>query len=474
MDEKSLIATAEALHDLHLAWLPHQTQAQVAHAVFYRKCKKIFLENGRKWGKSEILIYILWRWCIFNPGSAVYFIAPFQKQAREIIWANQRIQNFLSNKYKYLSGRPNNTEMRVTFKNGSFIKLDGSDNYEAYRGITPHLIIYDEFKDFRPEFHVAMEPNLAAKNAPIIFAGTPPETDNNQYCIIADECKADKDAAYFNFPSWTNPHLDREWLAKKKRELYARGEGDVWEREYGARRVKGGINSIFPMFNRNTHSVSHETIMAEIERDRHKLIWMVLADPGNVTCFGVLFCAYNPYTCKLYVLDEIYEKEQKQTSTSCIVPRIREIREELYREHDEWHQTYDEAATWFATEALASFNEAFFPTSKSQHKKDEGLSLIKDQLLKGLIVVSERCEKLMWEMENYVRDKNGKVPKENDHLIDCLRYANATAGVTFIPDNEPPKKDPIDDWRAKRIEDDLYEDRGIENSLDPFMDYGVD
>jgi hypothetical protein len=95
---------------------------------------------------------------------------------------------------------------------------------------------------------------------------------------------------------------------------------------------------------------------------------------------------------------------------------------------------------------MASYDEAWSPTFKAHSKKEEGLSLIKDQLLKQKVVVSDRCEKLAWEVENYLKDKNGKVPKGNDHLIDCWRYANAYCGVTFLPE-DIPEEIPRDDMR---------------------------
>jgi hypothetical protein len=202
------------------------------------------------------------------------------------------------------------------------------------------------------------------------------------------------DGCYFNFPSWANPHLDRDWLRKEKARLYARGEGDVWEREYAARRVRGGKNSIFPMFGPQLIR-PHAEVMAEIERDRHKLLWQVLCDPGNASVFAVLFRAINPYSKKVYRLGEIYEREQANTSTSKIIPRIRAMKSELYPGWEahgiDWQQVYDEAATWFQTEAAQSFEEFFFPTQKALNDKNQGLSLINDQHLSVLTVVSDRC-----------------------------------------------------------------------------------
>ena len=137
--------------------------------------------------------------------------------------------------------------------------------------------------------------------------------------------------------------------------------------------------------------------------------------------FGVLFIAFNPYTKDVYVLDEIYEKDQLNTSVNVIGPEILE-KQHQFLIKQEWTNIYDEAATWFQTEMTDRFDVFFIPTQKSQNKKEHGLSLMKDIMLEGLLHVSDRCRYFYWECENYIKDKNGKIPKINDHLIDCFRY----------------------------------------------------
>lgn len=455
---------AMLLTELNQAWQPHAAQIPPLRAIFRDGKLFVFNECGRKYGKSEIFAYVLWRWGLTRPG-AYYYFAPFQKQAREIVWSPKRLQTLGPKKY---IKRCSDAELRLTLSGPfgeSFIKVDGSDNFDAYRGVNPHGVVLDEFKDFRPEFWIAMEPNLATFEAQCLFAGTPPEVENEQFEALAKIAK--DDGSYFNFPSWSNPHINRTWLRNKKKQLYAREEGVIWEREYGARRVFGGPGAIIPMFDRRRHVRPHGELMEEIYKDRHKLTWLVVADPGTAVTFGVLFIAVNPYSKKVYVLDEIYEEDQLKTTTSNIIPRAQKKKLNLYPEHVdheiEWIQVYDEAATWFCTEAIASFNEPFVPTHKKQVKKDSGLSLIKDQFLKDMLVISDRCEKLAWEIENYVRDKNGKIPKERDHLIDCLRYGNAAAGLSLMEEDEP-----VDgrraNYRAMRPEqeiDDLREEMGF-------------
>lgn len=181
------------IHLLHQQFEPHIGQKQVIKDLFWHEVDRLFVECGRKFGKTQLVCYCLWRWCLVFPNSKCYYFSPFAKQSKEIIWAPRFIQNFGPTEFiKSI----NNTEMRIRFKNGSFIKLDGSDNLEAYRGITPDgLCVYDEFKDFKKEFHEAFEPNLAARGSPLLIVGTPPRLEDededkpSQFRVLADEFK---------------------------------------------------------------------------------------------------------------------------------------------------------------------------------------------------------------------------------------------------------------------------------------------
>ncbi len=471
---RGALQLAKILGDLNAKWQPHPAQQKILNAIFGERKSIVMLECGRKFGKTEIDAYFLWRLALTNPGEYYYF-TPLQNQGREVVWANRRLQTF--GPQEYISS-VNETEMRITFKNGSFIKVDGSDMVDKYRGPNPKGAVYDEFRDFKSEFHPAFSPNLSTYSAPLLVNGTPPELDIPHYDAMLKECRTEPDQAYFKYPSWVNPHVPREWLITKKRKLYASGDGDQWEREYGARRVRGGSNSIFPMFAPEKHVKPHAEIMAQLLKDKRKLIWQVICDPGNSVCFGVLFRAINPFTRHVYRLDEIYETNQAETSTSRIMPRIIAMREELCPGYEaygiEWEQLYDEAATWFATEALNSFGETFTPTSKGTRDIDEGLSLMKDQMLYDLTTLSDRCINLGKEIENFIRDpKTGRPRKDcQDHLIDCDRYGNDFAGIDLAPEKEPDSPDPDDARRFRTPEEDLaqdaYDDDEAAGVLDDF------
>lgn len=466
MNPNQAIFRSQVLKDLNSCWTPHDGQVPIGEAVFYQDKTLIFNECGRKFGKTEILCYFLYRLAMMVSNGAFYYIAPFSKQARELVWEAKRFQNFLNEeiKEKYQI-RFLDQQMRVRIgSTGSFIKLDGAENFEAYRGVNPHGIGYDEFKDFRPQFHEAMDPNLATHNAPLMIIGTPPRGDDlnkEQFIQLADYCKEDEQAGYFNLPTETNPHISKDWLDKKKQELFLRGEHDVWFREYMAQRVTGGKRAIYPMFSRNKMVSPHGDIISHISRYRKRLTFQCIADPASTSVFGVLFRAIDPGSKTIYRIDEIYEDIPEQMTGRKMWDKIYKKITQIHPHLHDWHFVYDEAAAWFANEMHdilmdeGLHNEmCWVPTNKLKgnqaNKKETGINLIREQMLYGKYVVSDRCQKLMWEIENYIKDDKGKIPKENDHLLDCDRYGDMDYGYNLnreeIPEDEKPKR---------RLEDEL-------------------
>jgi hypothetical protein len=213
----------------------------------------------------------------------------------------------------------------------------------------------------------------------------------------------------------------------------------------------------------------HETVLAEISKDVSTMEWFIITDPGTASVFALLLGCYNPYVKKIYFLDCLYLEKQSETSVGNVIPNMQAMRLD-YRYEQDWLQVYDEAASWFANEAAATYDEHFTPTSKASHPKENGISLIKDQCLDGRVLLSERVEKLAWEVENYVKDKNGRIPKERDHLIDCWRYANAALCFDLRDDDsEFARKDQYVEKLPKRgytIEDDMESDKV--DKFDPY------
>lgn len=497
---KAIQFESNLILDLNEVWLAHKAQQEVLHAIFYQGKKIIFIECGRKFGKTDFLNYILHRICAAIPNAAAYFIAPLLKQAKELVWANNRLQHFfLPNldpktgltvggrdkkeatlvyehmKAKYYKSNPNNTEMRQRFLNESFYKLDGSDSYEAYRGVNPHVIVYDEFKDHHPKFHDGMEPNLATYNAINVVVGTPPEGDepNAQgFYNLAELAKRSPRGAYFNYSSYENPHISKDWLDQKKEELLMLDKEDTWLREYMAKRVRGGSRSIFPMLEvpekekpHTAHVRPHKEL--DLIRKKHRKDWdyFFCFDPASATTFGCLFIAINRIDKRVLVLDEIYEQKKAQMHTTSIMERALEIIKEHSVLYEDVRLIYDNAATWFSNEVADKYGYSLEPCMKDVKSKEVRLNLIKELLIFKYCKISDRCLNFLKEMEGYRVDEKGKIPKENDHLIDCFRYILAACYYNTLPERVEASWSGEDGPRFVTPHNDP-ENKG--NSKDPF------
>ena len=464
-------------HEMHQVWSPHPGQAPVSYALFYAFIQYIFLQCGRKFGKTEFEIYCMYMWAQLFPGSQIYYIADTMKHAGELVWQNGRLPRFFLTlkqmqdeseadyRSRCLIGqtlhtswieKANNSEMRVWFRNGSFIKCDGAENYANADGIEPSMMVYDEYKHHDPRFHEAMEPNLKVKKAPILIVGTPPENFENNYCKTAKSFQMQKNGLFIKRPSYMNPIMypkgedDPEFIDEKEK-YEMRGDWDVFQREYMAEIVLGGSSSIFPMFvpaRRNDftdeiekyskHVIHRAEILAQIKRYPKDWEYHISFDAGTTTCFAVLVGCINVHTKKVLILDEIYETNQNQTSAKQIWPRAKALMEKYWPVEDEWNMVYDNAAAWFANEILSEYGVTLTPCTKDLKNKEPRLSTIKDMLLTNgrAFEISEDAPKLSWEMTNYHKDKNGKIPKTDDHNIDNLRYLLNSMYYDSVPNFE--------------------------------------
>lgn len=420
--------------DIGMTTALHEKQVEALASIFKDQKKLVFAACGRKFGKTQLAAYALWKWAMENPGSACYYIAPEASHGRKIIWDVNRLQNFLGkDKGKYIE-RVRDREMMVRLKNGSFIQIVGSENYAAANGLTPAFVVYDEFKAFHPRFHIEMDPNRAAQAAPLLIIGTQPtvgDKNKEQYEGLLEFATGhQKDCAIYTYGTFDNPinmRPDRKKAIEQQISiLRARGDEDVVQREYFSKIISAGSKAIFPMFSEKDMVKPHHEIIKELSRDMSSLEWVLAADPGTTTCFAALLVAINPVNKKVYVVDEIYEKNQEYTSASRIWPRMEEMILKIYPNVDIHHdvgKVADEAAAWFIREVLDQFRVNISPTQKHVNKKDDGLSLMKDIMIHDLLVVSDNCKGFTKEVKEYAKDRNGRIPKANDHAIDTFRYA---------------------------------------------------
>ncbi|NDE18531.1 hypothetical protein EBZ80_26855, partial [bacterium] len=96
------------------------------------------------------------------------YIAPFRQQAKDVAWSYLKF---------YTAPIPgievSESELHVTLPTGSRIRLYGSDNYDAMRGIYLDGVIMDEFADHHPQaWREVVRPALADRQGWATFIGT--------------------------------------------------------------------------------------------------------------------------------------------------------------------------------------------------------------------------------------------------------------------------------------------------------------
>lgn len=457
-------------------WKPHAKQRQVLNYIFKKpgtsifqrpKNVRVFVQAGRKWGKSETAIYTAKRYAALYPNSCVYIIGRTFKQQKEIMWSNKKLQNFANSIPQEISL----TECRITYPhNNSFIKVDGSDNFDSQRGMDMDLVILDEFKDQDIRSYEAIYPNLAATNGCLMVIGTPPDVENH-YIELRNEAQEDPDWGYFHGTSWDNPHVAKEWLERERAKYFARGDKAIWDREYEAKFIPGGARAVFPTYAKEVHTLPKEVLDEYIQKNFRSLQWYTISDPGTETCFAVLFIAYNPYTGSIYIPKEIYETDRRYTSTVSIWDKVLTAMDELTpgMSREQWVHIYDVHAHWFQNEVWDKYRMNLIPCSKEVNRKEWQISLIKDILsVRGRYYASQECYNHIWEMMNYVTDDSGQYKKLNDHTIDTLRYFLTHVSYTLQGKLSPSE---LNNTRVERMDRmvSIEEDyRALQEELDPF------
>ena len=195
------------MSDLKISLLPWQQE------VWTDKSRFKVIAAGRRTGKSRLAAWRLIVSALEADKGHVWYIAPTQQQARDIMW-QQLLE--LGNPV-IASSHVNN--MQLTLINGSVISLKGADRPETMRGVALKFVVLDEYADIKPTvFEQILRPALADLKGHCIFIGTP-KGRNHFYDIykMGQSGKPEtKDWKSWHFTSFDNPLLDKEEIEVAK------------------------------------------------------------------------------------------------------------------------------------------------------------------------------------------------------------------------------------------------------------------
>lgn len=149
----------------------------------YQKWIVDFLRNG--W-KRAVLLYHRRAWkdktmfnlCVEMAIREVWgyaYILPTYTQGKKVIWdsIDKDWKKFKDHIPKAIIWWENWTELKYTFKNGSFIQILGSENIDSIRWTAPRWIVFSEYAFQNPTVWDVMRPILAENWWWAIFNSTP-------------------------------------------------------------------------------------------------------------------------------------------------------------------------------------------------------------------------------------------------------------------------------------------------------------
>lgn len=178
-----------------------------------------------------------------------YYFLPTYAQAKKVIWEGKTkdgvpFLNFFPK--ELIAGKPNDTELKIKFKNGSLFQLIGSDNIDSIVGTNPRGCVFSEFPLQDPKAWNYMRPILAENGGWAIFNGTP-RGKNHAWNVLQMAKESPNWFAEVLTVDNTNA-ITKEALAEERREM----PQDLFEQEYYCKFIDGA-GQFFRRIRQNTY-----------------------------------------------------------------------------------------------------------------------------------------------------------------------------------------------------------------------------
>lgn len=128
----------------------------------------------RRTGKDKTCVNLVAKKMVERVG-AYYYVFPTYNQGRKILWdgIDKDGKRFMDHfPRQILDGKPNDTEMKLRFKNGSLFQIVGSDKVDSIVGTNPVGVVFSEYALQDPVVWGYLRPILAENDGWAVFVST--------------------------------------------------------------------------------------------------------------------------------------------------------------------------------------------------------------------------------------------------------------------------------------------------------------
>ena len=352
------------------------------------------------------------------------YIAPLYKQAKSIAWDMAKFYA-----PRKLIKKTNESELSITFVNGSTYRLFGADNPDSLRGLGFRKITCDEFADFKRNVWDIIRPTLTERKGRATFLGTPkgkqnllyemairdPEWHDADYRTIDGQAiPSSDDFKTYRFLTVDNPYIDKSEVEKARGEMIA----EYFRQEYEAS-FENYTGIVYKEYaerhNINVKLESFYNIYVGIDTGRYSSISFVAVDDKK----------------RCYVFDEIYDFD---SSVDKIVDKIKQ--KLLFWRIEPVCYVIDSAS-----QVKREYERCGIYPEDSQKDLENSITMIRTMFQNdNLFFDIDRCPMHKAQHAGYIWsdklvgvNKRPLPVKENDHTVSSLQYIiNRICGV-YVP-----------------------------------------
>lgn len=308
---------------LPYGFTPREYQELAWNTMMHQDFRRGMLVWPRRNGKD----LFCWNLVIAKASQRVgtyFYMAPYYNQARNIIWegADGSGRRFLDYIPKpFIDGKPRKLEMRIPLKNGSQIKLVGSDNMDAIVGTNPIGIVYTELSLHKRGAWDYLRPVLAENDGWSVFNFTPRGMGNEAYELYSQAIRSSS--------NWFLQHLTRDDTQIPSLDAIEEDRNSgmpeaLIQQEYYTSFLSGNVGSYFSTQMEMLHTSGQRTTVPYDPRLPVYTFW----DLGKRDATAIWFLQFTEHSIRLI---DYYEQTEKS-----LIDHIKAVKEKPYAYEEHW------------------------------------------------------------------------------------------------------------------------------------------
>ncbi len=358
---------------------------------------------GRRFGKTTLAVLEMIGKAVFKSNRNIAYIAPTFQQARDIAW--QEMKKIVRPATNDINESRLEITLNTTDRGTSTIKLRSWDAIDTLRGQHFDFIVLDEvasMRNFWEGWEEVLRPCLADTKGECMFIGTP--KGFNHFYDLYNKERLDTDYKSFHFTTYDNPFIPSEEIDKARLEM----PEDRFAQEYMADfRKQEGL--VYKEFMRDKHLYNELPAHAKVGyKDIISGIDWGFTNPCAVTKI------YVDSDNHFWIDEEYYKTGQTKDQ---IIEIAKGFQARMYYPDPEDPEAIEKAKKWLNVREV---NKSI----------KNGIDHVRELFKQGRIHINRNCVHLIEEIEQYAYPEKRDLHnfdenpiKENDHLMDSMRYA---------------------------------------------------